>query len=198
MMKALTPGIMPTTGDVPLSGLKEAESLIAQTNAEKNAQIILVTDKVSPAAIEFAKSLHQKGIITSVLAVGSTKKNSNHKNYQPDTLEKLASAGGGVFVTITPNQNDVEKIISVEQSTFKNNQLKKANASTLTWQDNGYLCIFIILFIGIWSFRKGSYGLFAAAILPCDQDPVHSRLFRHSFLAAGSNLLFNRRLLSLL
>ena len=126
MMKALSPKIMPTTGDNPTAGLKEAYELIKQANETQNAQIILVTDSANSSTVEYAKELKEKGITTSVLAVGPTNHNASSDNYNPDMLKNVANSGNGEFTYLTANQSDIESLINAKNNAIQLDKLKKA------------------------------------------------------------------------
>lgn len=157
MLPSLSPDIMPTNGNRPISGLNQAKQLIKQAKASSNAQVILITDQASQKAINAVSQMRQSGIRISVLAMG---------NNLGSNLKQLAQSGDGIYVQIQPSNKDIQKLTDFQNSYFNDTTKTKDEKYKHKWADYGSWLILILLILAIWGFRRGGYSLMITAFLP--------------------------------
>ncbi len=173
MVSKLDPNIMPVRGDNVASALSFAAKLMRQGGAAKG-QIILVTDSPgSEHAVKTAEKLRSDGFDISVLGVGTEKgapiplaqggflTNKQGAIEIPKLavarLQQLASAGGGRYVTITNDNQDVDALINVVQVQRFDNKATKSSQMTVRWQDEGHWFILLLLPLILLGFRRGIF-----------------------------------------
>lgn len=173
MVPKLDPNIMPISGDNVASALTLTENLMRQGGATKG-QVILVTDSAGSAkAITAAEKLNADGFKISVLGVGTAKgapiplarggflTNNQGGIEMPKLaiakLEKLAAAGGGRYVTITNNNNDVDTLLKTAQINRLDGKIAKSSQMTVRWQDEGHWFILLLLPLILLGFRRGIF-----------------------------------------
>jgi len=122
LLSALKPNIMPRQGSAPGAGIDKARELIEQAG-QLAGDIILITDDASGDALASARRARAEGFRISVLAVGSEdgapiptgghgflKDRSGSiviPRLEPGSLRRLAKAGGGSFVRLCADQQDI-------------------------------------------------------------------------------------------
>lgn len=144
----LDPNIMPTFNDDTVVGLSEAEKLLKQAGIN-NGAIVLITDKVThlSAAKKMASELFEQGYRLYILDVSDQSPNND--------MQKIAELGGGKVVSLTPNNQDVEELLSKTIPSSFVPPMKKTDEKGLFWQDNGRTIVFLLLPLALLGFRRG-------------------------------------------
>ena len=126
LVGAVSTSIMPTQGSSLAAGLNKAASLLRQTGV-RAGDILAVTDAdAAPADVELAGQLRGEGFKVSVLAVGTEQGAPIPRTEggfvtdgqgavvipQLDVagLARVASAGGGRFARLAPDDRDLERL----------------------------------------------------------------------------------------
>lgn len=145
----LDPTIMPTYNDDTPTGLKEAGKLLKQAGLTQG-QIILITDKITDlnAATKVASMLENEGYHLHIFDLSA--ESATHK-----TMQKLAIAGGGNVISLTPNNNDIDELLSKTKAGAFVPPAKKNEAKGLVWQDDGRVFALFLLPLALIAFRKG-------------------------------------------
>ncbi|MBA2653904.1 MAG: VWA domain-containing protein [Gammaproteobacteria bacterium] len=146
---SLDPSIMPTFNDDTTVGLKQAGKLFKQAGLN-NGSIVLITDKITHygAAKNIASTLYAEGYRLYILDL-------SQKSVVDPQMQKLAAAGGGKVIYLTPNNRDVENILAKTSVNSLITPTKKTKEKGYFWQDNGRLIVFFILPFALLAFRKG-------------------------------------------
>ena len=171
LVPVITPEIMPVFGSDLNKALKMAGDLLTQAGLQ-NGSIIVVTDsKPKSASFSTVKKLKTEGFDTSVLAVGTEQggpiplsqggflKNKKGdiriSKLEPKALKDLAKAGGGVFTTLTANNQDVNKLVKqVSRQDQRFLDEEESEMKSDLWQDNGHWFLLLILPVILFGFRR--------------------------------------------
>lgn len=190
---ALQTALMPSQGSRGDLALEKAHELLVNAGAAKG-KILLITDGIeaSPDVMETARTLAHGGTSISVLAIGTNEgapipladggflkdKQDAIVIPQLDTaaLNELAQAGGGIFQTITHDQQDIDALSHyfASQGDIGNDNEQKKQTSD-RWQEQGPWLALLILPFAALAFRKGWISLvFVAILLPPQQSHAAS------------------------
>jgi Ca-activated chloride channel family protein len=172
MLPALRVDIMPVSGDFLEPGLEQAAALFRRGNAA-GGEIVVVTDGVADVASSMNRiaTLSDQGITVSVLALGTEtgapipapdggfKTGSNGETrisrMERQPLEELARAGNGRFTVLSPDDQDLDMLLTGSQR----HNLDKAEGndehSVELWQEEGIYLVPLILFLAALGFRRG-------------------------------------------
>lgn len=144
---SLDPNIMPTFSDDTVKGLEEATNLFKQAGISVG-NIILITDKVTnEKTADVARSLLKEGYRVNILDLSDDSTKASE-------LKQVASAGGGLYVPISPNNKDIDKLIA--QTKVKSwASIKKTDEQGRFWHDDGRWLVFLLLPLALAAFRKG-------------------------------------------
>lgn len=158
-LDALAVGMLPREGKSPGSVLPVARSLLA--DSEGSATLLLVSDGAgneAPAA--FASLTEETSIQLLVWGIGKTQADidrdaqrglsTDAQALQEDQLKAIASAGGGHYRRLSPDDQDVRE--------FSRRIERHYNAigdSSRPWVDSGYYLVFPIMALFLLWFRRG-------------------------------------------
>ncbi len=152
----LHPDQMPVTGDAAEKALELArEQLVA---AGRPGSILLVTDGVSPAAIERIRAsraagaprMHLFGFAAGPEAIvppGSPPA----PPIDQEGLRRAAKAGGGSVVFISPDTRDVDKLSRIVESQFT----PAVGQGGERWRDLGFWLVPVVAALMVPWFRRG-------------------------------------------
>jgi Ca-activated chloride channel family protein len=189
-LEALTPDIMPSSGNNALLAVAKAVELFKQAGLQ-TGQILLMTDAVNPDEIDnVLKTLGDYQL--SVLAVGTTQgapislpdgggflKDESGAIVIPKLsapeLQKLASDGHGIYQTISDDDSDIKAIMAtVDKSVQKAGDAGDKNAkNTLLlekWDEKGVWLLLLVLPLAALSFRRGLLIFAFILILPLPKN----------------------------
>ncbi len=158
-LDSMSTGMMPRPGKSPQSVLPVTESLLKQVDVP--VTVLLIGDGAtdeSVAAYEtyFQQSPHQ----LLVWGIGLTKQQLNEQAVeefsastialQETLLQRLASAAGGQYQSMTLDKTDVNRIYRLVDNYFL-----LAEDDSRPWIDAGYYIVFPLMLIFVLWFRKG-------------------------------------------
>ncbi|MEC4747601.1 VWA domain-containing protein [Methylomicrobium sp. Wu6] len=184
-LEALTTDIIPTQGSHAEAALKLAVQLLQQAGLPKG-EIILITDGVeTDAALAAAKTLNDYRL--SVLGVGTDEgapialsnggflKDERGAIVVPKLdeakLAKLASAGGGVYQTITADDSDIETVLANLDTAVPEAKGNSENKLLIDlWDDLGPWIVLAVLPLAAFSFRRGLLCVVFVALLPLPKN----------------------------
>jgi len=176
MLPALRPDVIPVAGSRPDRALELASELLERSGFA-SGEILLIADGGSQAAASLANKLANKGIYTSVLAVGTpqgapipsgdgfvsdSKGNIVVARLQRDALQAIASAGGGRYSELTAGSNTDSPWASAEGSEFA----RRDEALGERWKDTGPWLVLLLLPLVAFSFRRGLLFVLPLLVLP--------------------------------
>jgi Ca-activated chloride channel family protein len=172
LVAAVSTSIMPTQGSSLASGLNKAGSLLRQTGL-RAGDILAITDAdIGAADVELASKLRGEGFRVSVLAVGTEQGAPiprTEGGFVTDAqgavvvpqldvagLTRVASAGGGRFARLAPDDRDLEALfppatLPGAASLASEGEQQKADI----WRDRGAWLALLLLPLLALSFRRG-------------------------------------------
>jgi Ca-activated chloride channel homolog len=172
LVGAVSTSIMPTQGSSLASGLGKAAALLRQTGLHTGDVLAITDADVGAADVELAGKLRAEGFKVSVLAVGTeqgapipraeggfvTDSQGTVVVPQLDVsgLQRVASAGGGRFARLAPDDRDLAALFSPATlpgaaSLASEGEQQKADI----WRDRGGWLALALLPLLALSFRRG-------------------------------------------
>jgi Ca-activated chloride channel homolog len=178
LLDALAPDIMPVDGDNAALAIDRGVALIHDAKAG-GGSLVLITDQADAAADAAARKANAAGVQVSVLGVGTpqggpvplpdggflqdAQGNVALARRDDAALAALAAAGGGRYVAMTADQQDVDLL---------HGQLRLAPTKVADgqmgdeWQDRGPWLLLPLLLIVALAFRRGWLLLLPLIVLP--------------------------------
>lgn len=168
LVQALHPSIMPQSGHRLDLALQKAHHLLTQARVEEGWIILLTSESRDGSALEVAKQIKKAGYHLAILGVGSTegapmagqqgfiqdkKGQVVFSKRQDDALKALASAGGGVYGVMEPDDRDLERLFASMKGSKE--QTQETALSTKQRQDDGYWLIWIAAMGFLGCMRRG-------------------------------------------
>lgn len=125
------------------TGLALAQAKQLLTTAKVGGEVLLITDELGykEQSLVQASELKAQGYPVSVLAINKQNK-----------LQKLAMAGGGNYVELTTDDEDLEILLKRK---YFNNEGKVTDATHASWEEQGYWLILLIIPLAALAFRRG-------------------------------------------
>jgi len=173
MLPELSTSLMPVIGNNLNLAIENAQQLLGQVDAPSGRIIVIADDAgMDPStAIASAREAHRAGYQVSVLGVGtaggaalqtaSGESIRTRSGQQAVTrlaateLGEIADAGGGVFVTLTADSNDIDTILqNTDGVPVKVEQQSDTDFRSDAWNDMGYWLLIIPILLAPLAFRK--------------------------------------------
>ena len=168
LLPAMSPQIMPLRGSNPEMALDQALTLLRDAGLQ-DGELLLVTDGVAPAAIDYLEDQITHGLTLSILGVGSDEgvpiptanggfaKDANGaiviSRLNASELQNLAGQLGGRYSNLRSDERDIDYLLQAPK--LLDEQTRKINREFDTWQDNGPWLVLLLLPIALLSFRRG-------------------------------------------
>ena len=184
LVTAVDTNIMPTQGGSLAAGLEKAAMLLQQTGLNRG-DILLITDsEVVAADVDVAGDLAREGYRVSVLAVGTQQgapiprpeggfvSDANGQVVVPQldatSLQRLASAGGGRFATLSPTDRDLDTLFPAASplDVTLNDDAGGEQYQADVWLDRGLLLVVVLLPLLALSFRRGWIAVWLVLLAP--------------------------------
>jgi Ca-activated chloride channel family protein len=165
MLPALQPEIIPVAGSRADRALEMAADLLERAGAVQG-EILLITDSATARDASTAAALAQKGITTSVLAVGTTEGapipsgagfvsddqgNVVIARLNQESLVAVASAGGGRLSRLETSIDQASPFLGSDAAEF----LRRDDSLGERWKDAGPWLVLLLLPLVAAGFRKG-------------------------------------------
>ncbi len=198
LVNSLTTDIMPSRGSYPEVAIGKGRQLLDQAKAGYG-EVLLVTDGgSSPAADVAARELKAAGYTLSVLGVG-TKEGApiprasggfvtdNRGQIAVPRLEEsglraLAGVGGGRYSRLTPDNSDLDILLSGEVVNVSAGAGDEAVA-TDRWREEGPWLLLLLLPLAAFAFRRGWVLVALLFLMPLPQS---------AYAASWSDLWLNK------
>ncbi|NWK57039.1 VWA domain-containing protein [Verrucomicrobiaceae bacterium N1E253] len=156
-LEALQVGMLPKRGKSPESILPMARELLA----EGGGTLLLLGDGAPENSIETYRALSdEKGVQLIVWGMGKTQEEmdkdaerglkSSALPLNEAGLMTLSDAGDGVYQRVTPDDEDVTRILQTIDSHYE-----LSGDSSRPWMDGGYYLVWPIVLLFLLWFRKG-------------------------------------------
>jgi Ca-activated chloride channel family protein len=182
LLAALDPSIMPVPGHRPERALRMARRLLADAG-EQRGDVLLVTDHASDAALEAAIEAFAAGLRVSVLGLGTPEGapvavggggfmrdsagNIRLPRLDEQSLQALASAGGGRYARISSDASDLAALGFDRGPTEGGLGISRDDdVAGLRYRDEGPLLLLALLPLAALAARRGWLLVFALVVLP--------------------------------
>ena len=170
LLTPLNPDLMPVQGSRADLGLRQAGKLLQQAGIARG-DILLITDGYSdPRTVDVAADLQRQGYRLSVLGVGGDKpapipdgqggfvRDNQGRVVMPTLdvaqLQRLTSAGGGRYSTITVSDADLAQVLPSAHQT-PDTRLQSTPQTTDRWRSQGPWLVLALLPLAALAFRRG-------------------------------------------
>ena len=172
MLPELSTSLMPVLGNRLDLAIDQATALLTQADV-RHGQILVMADdagdrqELSVAAAERAADA---GYQVNVLGVG-TEQGAALQSYsgravtdkdgkgfitrlESDTLTEVALVGGGQFAALSPDDSDLDQVLTESSDTGLLSSSRQENMRADAWNDMGYWLVFVPLLLAPLAFRK--------------------------------------------
>lgn len=176
LLPALQPDIVPVAGSRADRALEMAASLLGRAGLS-HGEILLITDSADSADAAKARDLKKRGIITSVLAVGTVdgapipsgaglisdrSGNVVIARLGRASLQAVAEAGGGKYIELGASSAGTSLWLDHGGSEFA----RREGALGERWQDAGPWLVLLLLPLALLGFRRGLLFILPLVLLP--------------------------------
>ncbi len=170
LLKPLSPTLMPESGNRLAPALEAAETLLQAGSARQGRVIVLSDGFADPAeSLRVAQELRQKGVTVDVIGVGTQAGapepdgkggfalDSNGRprltREQTDELHRVATAGGGRFVSVDAVTTSL--LPTLEASGSAEVDAHENRAQLATWRNEGIWLLPLLLLVAGLLARRG-------------------------------------------
>ncbi len=144
LLPALTPGIMPVSGQNLASALEQAAQLIGQAGFNQGQILVISANPPDPQDISAASQLTKENIQTSIIPM-----TTEHQAL----FENLAIAGQGKMLKLTPDSSDLDQWLALSRGDQIYAQSQYNNIPL--WRDEGRWFLIPALLFFLPLFRRG-------------------------------------------
>ena len=184
LVNSLTTDIMPSRGSYPEVAIEKGRQLLDQAGAGFG-EVLLITDGgSSPAADAAARELKSAGYSLSVLGVGTKEGAPIPRTtggfvtdnrgqiavprLEDSSLRALAGIGGGRYSQLTPDNSDLDVLLSGEVANVRAVEGDDA-VETDNWREEGPWLLLLLLPLAALAFRRGWVLVVLLFLLPLPQ-----------------------------
>jgi Ca-activated chloride channel family protein len=175
MLPALRPDVIPVAGSRADLALDRAASLL-ERSGYSHGEVLLVTDSADSRDAARARELRDRGIVTSVLAVGTpdgapipsgggfvSDRAGNVVIAHMDRagLRAVADAGGGQYTELGPDATASNLWLEQDGSDFE----RRDDALGERWKDAGPWLVLLLLPLALAGFRRGLFFVIPLLVL---------------------------------
>lgn len=171
-VKLLTPNIMPVQGSQAALAIRKSMQLLKQGEA-RDGQILLVTDEIADtqAAITAVQEALSANVQVSVLSVGTeegspitlpqggfvkdAQGNIVLAKTNPSDMQRVAQAGGGIYVVSDIGDQDLQQLSSQFSSNSSSGLVKNEEQKVESWLNEGIWLVLLLIPFALLAFRKG-------------------------------------------
>jgi Ca-activated chloride channel homolog len=171
LLQPLAPNLMPESGDKLAPALEEASRLLQAGHAQ-HGQVVVLSDGFSdPAeALEVAQRMRQQGTTVNVVGVGTqtgapepdgsggfvhdADSRTRITRIQTDELQRVATAGGGEFVSVSGVAKLLSTLDSAESHSLDDGAAAP-QATLATWNNEGVWLLPLLLLLAALLSRRG-------------------------------------------
>jgi len=184
LVAAVDTGIMPTQGGAVAAGLERAAMLLEQTGLRQGDVLLITDSEVTDQDLDAAGELASDGYRVSVLAVGTEQgapiprseggfvTDGNGQVVVPQVdlngLQRLASAGGGRYATLTASDRDLDTLFPPPSALPLDATLDTAGGEQYeadVWLDRGVVLAVVLLPLLALCFRRGWIAVWLLVVL---------------------------------
>lgn len=183
LVNAMSPGVVPLGGQRPERAIVLAQKLLNDAGFAQG-DLLIITDHATDRAIAAASAAHAAGLRVSVLGVGTAAGAPIPKpdggfipdsrggillpKLDADSLQRLASAGGGHYATLSADNADLATVLP--QMNIGSELHEDARDGVQNFRDDGPWLVLALLPLAALAFRRGWLMVFALAFaLPTER-----------------------------
>lgn len=192
LIDTLEPSLMPVPGDNAAAAIELGVDLLEQAGVSAG-EVLLVTSSADEAALDAARAARAAGVQVSVLAVGTqqgapvalapgeflkdARGNIQLARLERETLQAVASAGGGVYQPMRTDAGDVSALVA-DPGAARNLNAERSTAQAMSsrWRDRGPWLLLPLLPIAALGFRRG-WLLLIAMLLVTPSSPAQAGIW---------------------
>jgi Ca-activated chloride channel family protein len=184
LVNSLTTDIMPSRGSYPEAGIRKGQSLLEQAGVGYG-EVLLITDGgTSPSAEAAARDLREAGFTLSILGVGTREGapiprlsggfvTDNRGRIAVARLEErglrdLADAGSGRFALLSPDDADIDFLLSGEIRAAAT--ASEDSLASDQWREEGPWLLLLLLPLAALAFRRGWVIVLLIFVAPLPQQ----------------------------
>lgn len=180
LVNSLSTDIMPSRGSYPEVGIRKGQALLEQAGVGFGEVLLIADGGASPAAGKAARDLRDAGFTLSVMGVGTREGapipqlsggfvTDNRGKIAVARLEErglrdLAGAGGGRFAVLSPDDRDLDHLLSGEAPAAA--AVGDDALATDQWREEGPWLVLLLLPLAALAFRKGWVLVLVVFIAP--------------------------------
>ncbi len=180
LVNSLSTDIMPSRGSYPEVGIRKGQALLEQSGVGFGEVLLVADGGASPAAEKAARDLRDAGFTLSVMGVGTREGapiprlaggfvTDNRGKIAVARLEErglrdLATAGGGRFAVLSPDDRDLDHLLSGEVAAAA--ATGDDALATDQWREEGPWLVLLLLPLAALAFRKGWVLVLVVFIAP--------------------------------
>ncbi|MGY1423962.1 VWA domain-containing protein [Lysobacter sp. A289] len=163
---ALQPDVMPVEGQRGDRAIARSARLLEQAGF-RSGRILMLTNQADADALAAARAASARGYSVSAVGLG-TPQGAPYKTatgaiastrLEVDSLRQLAAAGGGRYVTLTPDNTDLETLGVLDPTDTGMDGAGDQSAAAehgLSWQDGGFWLLPPLMLLALFAFRRGA------------------------------------------
>lgn len=177
LVNAMSPGVVPLGGQRPERAIVLAQKLLNDAGFAQG-DLLIITDHATDRAIEAASAAHAAGLRVSVLGVGTAAGAPIPKpdggfipdnrggillpKLDADSLQRLASAGGGHYATLSADNTDLATVLP--QMNIGSELREDGRDGVQNFRDDGPWLVLALLPLAALAFRRGWLMVLALAL----------------------------------
>ncbi len=189
LLPALDTNVVPVQGSRADLGLKMAGTLLQQTGIQ-HGEVILITDGVDEQTKASAAQLLSQTYRVNVLGVGSDTggpipmaKGGFFKDDAGNivlagldraALQQVAEAGGGEYVGLSSNDDDIKTLLARKITDSFDLQVKQTELTSELWVDRGPWLVLLLLPLAAVAFRRGWLMVLPLVVFSLPPSPAHA------------------------
>ncbi len=185
-LMALTTDIIPAQGNRTDLAMSKAVDLLKQAGASQG-DILLITDEVDfDRNRVLAETIQNDGYRLSILGIGTLQgapitladgsffKDRSGQIVVPtlneEPMRQLASSGGGIYIKMTVDDEDITGLSEYFSSNFSDDDLSETDFETDVWREQGPWLLLLLVPLVLTAFRRGALIALVIFCLPYPQD----------------------------
>lgn len=180
LAQSLETELMPLQGSRVDLALLKADELLKQVGHAGGDLLLLTDGEGDPATVKVAEDLRSHGRRISVLGVGTVDgapipESGGFLQGQDGaivipkldipSLQGLAKAGGGLYATVTLDDQDILRMLPSSVSPRMFSSSTSEQRTTNLWREEGPWLVLLLLAVALPAFRPGWLGMFLAFML---------------------------------
>ncbi|GJL68145.1 MAG: hypothetical protein NPIRA06_07800 [Nitrospirales bacterium] len=180
LVQSLETELMPFQGSRTDLALQKAYELLQHVGQSEGDVLLLTDGEGDPATLKVAEELRRQGGRVSVLGVGTVDgapipetggflKDQDGAVVIPKldipSLQGIARVGGGRYVTVTADDQDINRVFPANVSTRALSSSTSEQRTTDLWREEGPWLVLLLLVLALPAFRPGWLGMMLAFLL---------------------------------